>query len=94
MNEVRIFQREKKKIFTSFPRLFLGKWRRKIREWSLNDIIEEFLAKWRRKIREWSLNNIIEESYILSLQLRLLHVTPSNLNLNKGSNIFKKPNNN
>jgi hypothetical protein len=35
----------------------------KIREWSLNDIIEEFLAKWRIKIREWSLNNIIEESY-------------------------------
>jgi len=63
MNEVRFFQREKKKIFTSFPRLFLAKWRRKIREGSLNDIIEEFLAKWRRKIREWSLNNIIEESY-------------------------------
>jgi hypothetical protein len=44
MNGVRIFQ-EKRKIFTSFPRLFLAKWRRKIREWSLNDIIEEFLAK-------------------------------------------------
>jgi len=63
MNEVRIFQREKKKIFTSFSRLFLAKWWRKIREGSLNDIIEEFLAKWRRKIRGWSLNNIIEESY-------------------------------
>jgi hypothetical protein len=30
----------------------LAKWRKKIREWSLNDIIEEFLAKWRKKIRE------------------------------------------
>jgi len=26
--------------------------KKKIRERSLNDIIEEFLAKWRRKIRE------------------------------------------
>ena len=62
MNEVRIFQREKKNLHF-LPQVVLAKWRRKIRKWSFNDIIEGFLAKWRRKIREWSLNNIIEESY-------------------------------